>query len=181
MNYMEKDSRLANTRESFFDVLATYIFENPYEYTIHASDICLKANRSRMTFNRLYESVGDILKWTEEEVYKGFLDLELDRMDLYITWRKVVLFVVKNRMVFNFELITYRGDLLRRMTSFLWNFFSLSNDISLYEMFYAEVFCLFRIWATSGMKLDKIRPLIFELIKLTTTVVERWGDSIVHP
>lgn len=180
MNYTKEDSRITNTRESFFDVLATYIFENPYEYTIRASDICLKAKRSRMTFNRLYENVGDIIKWTEEEVYKGFLSLEFDRMDLYITWRKVVFFVLKNRMVFNFELITYRGDLLKRMTSFLWTFFGLSNDVSLYEMFYAEVFCLFRIWVTSGMKIDKIRPLIFELIKLTTTLIERWGDSIVY-
>ena len=155
MNSLKEDSRRINTRESFFDVLATYIFENPYEYTIRANDLCARAGRSRMTFNRLYDNVGDILKWTDEELFGTFLKISFDKDDLLASWRNVVLFVWKNRIVFKFELETYRGDLFRKMMEFLWDLFGMSDDKFLFEMFYAETFCVLRVWSMNGMDLLK--------------------------
>lgn len=181
MNSLKEDSRRINTRESFFDVLATYIFENPYEYTIRANDLCARAGRSRMTFNRLYDNVGDILKWTDEELFGTFLKISFDKDDLLASWRNVVLFVWKNRIVFKFELETYRGELFRKMMEFLWDFFSMTSDKFLFEMFYAEVFCVFRVWIMDGMKNYNIDKLTFGLVELFMTIEKRWGNNSVHP
>lgn len=180
MNY-KKDSRVTNTRESFFDVLATYIVENPYEYTIHANDLCLRAGRSRMTFNRLYENVGDILKWADREVFQEFLELHLEKENLYISWRKIMIFILRHKMVFEFELKTYRGNLLRKIADYLWNFFEMSSDKFLFEMFYAEAFCVLRVWSEDGMKINNIDKLVFSLLELFSTIEERWGENAGHP
>lgn len=180
MNHTEEDSRRINTRGSFFDVLSAYIFENPYEYTIHTNDLCARAGRSRMTFNRLYNNVGDILKWTDNELFGAFQKINFDREDLLASWRNVVLFIFKNRVVFKFELETYRGDLFRKMMEFLWDLFGMSDDKFLFEMFYAETFCVLRVWSMNGMEIANFEKVVGSLSQLLGTIEKRWGDSSVH-
>ncbi len=100
-------------------VLEEMILEDPYNLTIRPSDLCEKADKSRMTFSRHYMEVGDILKQKDRELLLGFSRIELDGLSLYDAWQRVLVYIFRNRELFKIDFSIYRFSVIRDMLKIL--------------------------------------------------------------
>lgn len=157
------DARVVKSRDSFFTVLAAVISEDDYNLSIRSADLCKKANKGRATFFRRYRQVGDIFRLRDEEIWVAFSKLDFAGLEKKLIWRKLLLFLVKHKEEFVFKFSYDRDKLFRRMI------FSIRHDVAfnlecydpelslyLFEIFYANVCGILKVWIESGMGVEKI-------------------------
>ena len=171
------DARVVKSRDSFFAVLAETVNEYGYNLSIRSVDLCKKANKGRATFFRRYRQVGDIFRFKDEEMWAAFVKLDFAGNSKEIVWRRLLLFIIKYRGEFIFKFGYDRDRLFRKMIYLVRhevapNLERYDSELSerLFELFYAGVRGIIKVWIDDGVKVEKIDWVVRCLVRMTNSV-----------
>ena len=181
----KNDLRYQKREKKIFGALIRIVKKEEYAMTVRPSRVYREAGVSRSTFRRHYREVGEILEKKDEELLREFRSITGG--DLKTAWRKTLIFIAKNREVFEMKFAKTDDRLLRRMVEWLdrklgfgWGRYGARVRLRIFEMFYAEVVGVMNIWAKEGMKIEGIEKMATELAHLTTTADKRWGSVVTE-
>ena len=179
----EQDLRYRKREKRIFGALIRIVKREEYAMTVRPSRVYREAGVSRSTFRRHYRQVGEILEKKDKELLREFKKVASG--DLKTAWRKTLIFIVKNREVFEMKFVKTDDRLLRKMVEYLdkklnfgWMRYGVRTRSRIFEMFYAEVVGVMNIWVKEGMKIEDIERMAVELAHLATTADKRWASAM---
>ena len=178
----EPSSRVARSRDSLYLALVAMIREDGYNLSIQSSELCARANKSRATFFRQYRQVGDIFRAKDQELLTKFSELDLSNMSRKLVWQRVLVFILQYREIFEFKFEYDRDEVLRQMLYKIRDLVApelrryepkLANK--LFEMLYAEVRSIIKIWLKEGAKTEEISQVARCLDCTANSVCKKWS------
>ena len=178
----QPNTRVVRSRDSLYLALISMIREDGYNLSIQSTDLFAKANKSRATFFRQYRQVGDIFRLKDQEILERFSELDFVNLSKKLVWQRTLLFIVQYREVFAFKMGYDRDMVLRKMIERLR--YAVMPELRryepelaerLFEMFYAEVWGIIKIWVKNGAKTGEISQVARYLDYAASSVCGRWG------
>ena len=158
------------------------VSEDDYNLSIQSSELCVRANKGRATFFRQYRQVGDIFKLKDLELIEEFSTMKFSGLTQTMVWSRVLIFIAKNREVFDFKFRYDRDKVFRRMIVEIRDEIApglkryderLANK--LFEMLYFEVRGIVKIWIRDGAKVDAVDRVVQRLVYAANNVNRNWG------
>lgn len=178
----EPSTRVARSRDSLYKALISMVSEDDYNLSIQSTELCARANKGRATFFRQYRQVGDIFRFKDEELITSFKALDFTGLTQKMIWRRVLVFIAKNREVFTFKFRYDRDRVFRRMIV------DIRDDIApnlnrydseladrLFEILYFEVRGIVKIWVRKGVDVNCIDKVVRCLVHAADNVNRNWG------
>lgn len=179
-----RDLRYQKRERAILRALVKIVKNEDYALTIRPSRVYQEARVARSTFRRHYREVGEIFAKKDRDVLGEFRNIIKDK-DLKSAWRKTLIFIAKNREIFELKFVQTDDRLLRRMVEYMeekmdfgWERYEMRVRLRIFEMFYAEVVGILNIWAKDGMKVDRIEMVAKELVYLTRVADKKWGSVV---
>ena len=160
---MKQTDRVDRTKKNISLALYALLLRKPYE-EISVSDICRKANVSRVSFYHYYDKKDDILIQYSDEKFAEFFDdfTKLESMTFEDLILHIFLFLKKNSR----QLVILR--------------YAKKEDI-LMEQFYSYCRYIFSNNITSPLLKDKDNPLrVPFLVGGIFQIIMRWLDEGMH-
>ena len=180
----EQDLRYRKREKAIVEALVKIVKDEDYALTVRPSRVYREARVSRSTFRRHYREVGEVFRRKDGELLREFKRSIKDD-ELKTAWRKTLIFIVKNREIFELKFVQADDRLLRKMVEYMekrmdfgWAKYGTKIKGKVFEMFYAEVVGVLSIWEKEGMKIERIESAVRELAHLTKTADKRWGSVV---